>query len=134
MTPFALFSISLVLFSFSIEITTLTQAQCLPDQRHALVQLKEGFNTTELHSWNASTDCCIWDGITCDEQTGMVTAVNLYHMFISGRLNPALFNLSSLQYLNLADNNFINITIYELSNYHISNTVIVKLKLLYYHI
>ncbi|XP_078149677.1 receptor-like protein 6 [Carex rostrata] len=108
MALFALVSISLLLFSSSIKTTTLTQAQCLPDQRHALIQLKQGFNTTELHSWNASTDCCIWDGITCDKQTGMVTALNLTNRSISGVLNPALFNLSSLRYLNLADNNFVN--------------------------
>ncbi|XP_078149409.1 uncharacterized protein LOC144544729 isoform X1 [Carex rostrata] len=106
MTLIALVSISLVLFSFTIKSTT--QAQCLPDQHEALIQLKQGFNTIELHSWNASTDCCIWDGITCDEKTGMVTAVNLTDRRISGKLNPALFNLSSLRYLNLARNQFTN--------------------------
>ncbi|XP_078154586.1 receptor-like protein 49 [Carex rostrata] len=109
MTLVALVSISLVLLFLSIKTTTLTQAYCLPDQRDALIQLKQGFNTTEvLHTWNAGTDCCIWDGITCDEQTGMVIEVNLFNRSISGELNPALFNLSSLQYLNLAFNNFFN--------------------------
>ncbi|XP_078166519.1 uncharacterized protein LOC144561430 [Carex rostrata] len=106
-----LLSLSLVLFSFPSKNITLTQAQCLPDQRQALIQLKQGFKTTGLNSWNASIDCCIWDGITCDEQTGMVTALNLFNMSISGELNPALFNLSSLQYLDLSENDFYNITL-----------------------
>ncbi|XP_078149673.1 uncharacterized protein LOC144544990 [Carex rostrata] len=107
----ALVSILLLLFSFFIKPPTLTEAHCLPDQRHALIKLEQGFNTTELQSWNASTDCCIWDGITCDEKTGMVTALNLTNRSISGELNQALFNLSSLRYVNLADNNFYNITL-----------------------
>ncbi|XP_078149688.1 uncharacterized protein LOC144545007 [Carex rostrata] len=105
MALLALLSLSLVLFFFPKNIN-LTQAQCLPDQRHALIQLKQGFNTNELYSWNASIDCCIWDGITCDEKTGMVTSLNLFHMDISGEINPALFNLSSLRYLNISFNDF----------------------------
>ncbi|XP_078167949.1 uncharacterized protein LOC144562619 [Carex rostrata] len=111
MALFELLFLSLVLVSLSIKTTILTQAHCLPHQSDALIQLKQGFNTTELHSWNASTDCCIWDGITCDEQTGMVTALDLNYMQISGNINPALFNLSSLQYLDLSSNNFHNITL-----------------------
>ncbi|XP_078167950.1 receptor-like protein 6 [Carex rostrata] len=106
MALFELLFLSLVLVSLSIKTTILTQAHCLPHQSDALIQLKQGFNTTELHSWNASTDCCIWDGITCDEQTGMVTALNLSYMQISGNINPALFNLSSLRYLDLSWNDF----------------------------
>ncbi|KAF3325395.1 Receptor-like protein 12 [Carex littledalei] len=109
MTLVALVSILLVLLSFSINTTTHTHAQCHPDQRHALIQLKQGFNTTELNSWNASTNCCIWDGITCDQQTGMVTAVELSNRSLSGEINPALFHLSSLRYLNLAGNHFNNL-------------------------
>ncbi|XP_078161161.1 receptor-like protein 9DC1 [Carex rostrata] len=112
MTFVALLSISLLLFFLSIKTTTLSQAQCLSDQRDALIQFKHGFNNnTQLHSWNSSTDCCIWDGIECDDQTGMVTAINLAAASISGELNPALFNLSSLQYLDLSSNNFYNITL-----------------------
>ncbi|KAF3325388.1 Leucine-rich repeat receptor-like serine/threonine-protein kinase BAM1 [Carex littledalei] len=109
MTLVALVSISFVLFYFSINTTTLTQAHCLPEQHHSLIQLKQCFNTTKLNSWNVSTDCCIWDGIKCDEQTGMVTALNLAHMFISGELNPAYLNLRLLHYLNLSRNLIDNV-------------------------
>ncbi|XP_078149687.1 receptor-like protein 6 [Carex rostrata] len=105
----ALVSLSLVLLSSIKTTISLTHAHCLPEQRHALLQLKQGFKTNELHSWNSSTNCCTWVGITCDEQTGMVTEVNLAHKLISGELNPALFNLSSLQYLNLGGNLFNNL-------------------------
>ncbi|XP_078154339.1 receptor like protein 27-like [Carex rostrata] len=120
MVLFALLSLSL-LFSFSTKNRTLTQAQCLPDQRDALIQLKQGFITTELHSWNASTDCCIWDGIKCDKQIGMVTAVNLASCSISGEINLALFSLSSLRYLNLSGNNFYNLIIPQIGFERLAN-------------
>ncbi|XP_078153035.1 receptor-like protein 7 [Carex rostrata] len=121
MTPVTLVFISLVLLLSSIKTTTLTQAYCLPDQRDALIQLKQGFSTIELHSWNASTDCCIWDGIRCDEQSGMVIALNLIDKLISGEINPALFNLSSLRYLNLAGNDFHNLILPQIGFERLAN-------------
>ncbi|KAJ3690985.1 hypothetical protein LUZ61_020149 [Rhynchospora tenuis] len=111
MTALLLLYSTLVLLSFSTtKASTLTQALCLADQRHALLQLKKGFELTDqLQSWSASTDCCSWDGITCDQLTGLVIAVDLSDLHISGELSPALFNLSSLQYLNLSYNSFIGV-------------------------
>ncbi|KAJ4814480.1 Receptor-like protein 12 [Rhynchospora pubera] len=107
MTPLLLLlSLTLVLLSFSTTPASLTQAFCIPGQRHALIQLKQGFKTDLLQSWNASTDCCTWDGITCDQLTGMVIKLDLSSRSISGELNPVLFNITSLQYLDLSNNWF----------------------------
>ncbi|XP_008789181.2 receptor-like protein 7 [Phoenix dactylifera] len=87
-------------------------AQCLPDQSSALLRLKEGFSTntstTNLESWKSGTDCCDhWEGVTCDPaSSGRVTALDLSSRNISGRIDPILFNLTSLTSLNLAYNPF----------------------------
>jgi uncharacterized protein YjbI with pentapeptide repeats len=60
------------------------------------------FHTT-LSSWRSGTDCCRWEGVRCDGITGRVTAVDLSSscLKVCGGLHPALFNLTSLRYLNL---------------------------------
>ncbi|XP_008789145.2 receptor-like protein 47 [Phoenix dactylifera] len=103
----------LVLSSLTIFAGNLTAvAQCLQDQSSALLRLKEGFSTnrstTNLESWKSGTDCCDhWEGVTCDPaSSGRVTALDLSNRFISGRIDPILFNLTSLTSLNLAYNLF----------------------------
>ncbi|GFZ21190.1 leucine-rich repeat (LRR) family protein [Actinidia rufa] len=60
-------------------------------------------------SWNESaTDCCLWDGVTCDELTGHVIGLDLScgHLYGTFDANSSLFQLSHLQRLNLAFNDF----------------------------
>nr|GMD63913.1 receptor-like protein 12 [Ipomoea batatas] len=59
-------------------------------------------------SWNSSTDCCLWDGVTCDESTGQVVELDLSCSQLLGTIdsNSTLFHLSHLQKLNLAGNRF----------------------------
>ncbi|GKF03598.1 leucine-rich repeat-containing protein, partial [Tanacetum coccineum] len=59
-------------------------------------------------NWNASTDCCIWNGVTCDRSTGDVIGLDLSCGMLSGTFHPnsSLFNLPHLQKLNLAYNYF----------------------------
>ncbi|GJN05262.1 hypothetical protein PR202_ga22877 [Eleusine coracana subsp. coracana] len=89
----------------------------------ALLQLKQSFSfigpsfcsnseasddtTILLPSWRAGNDCCRWEGISCDRVAVRVTALDLsnQHMQIRG-FHPALFNLTSLRYLNLEHNEF----------------------------
>ncbi|XP_058111876.1 receptor-like protein 7 [Magnolia sinica] len=61
-----------------------------------------------LPSWNSNiTDCCTWEGITCDGPTGHVISLDLSELYISGRIDfESLFRLRSLQRLNLAFNFF----------------------------
>ncbi|KAJ4772857.1 Receptor-like protein 12 [Rhynchospora pubera] len=111
----------LLLFSFSTDGASFAQAQCLPDQRDALLQLKRGFTTSKLQSWNSTIDCCTWEGVTCDSVTGRVKALELSNRDISGRIDPALFNLSSLENLSLAYNSFYNVTLPEIGFERLSN-------------
>ncbi|KAL9297160.1 hypothetical protein ACSQ67_023056 [Phaseolus vulgaris] len=61
-----------------------------------------------MASWNATTDCCSWDGIECDEHTNHVISIDLSSSHIYGTMdaNSTLFHLKHLQSLDLADNHF----------------------------
>ncbi|KAL6847977.1 hypothetical protein ACP4OV_022105 [Aristida adscensionis] len=82
-------------------------APCLPDQASSLLQIKRSFIGANLSSWQAGTDCCHWEGVICDKAFGRVISLDLseFHL-ISRRLDPALFNLTSLRNLSLAFNDF----------------------------
>lgn len=60
-----------------------------------------------LPSWKENTDCCAWEGVTCDGSMGQVTALDLSELGIVGNLSSAIFNLTSLRFLNLAGNCFL---------------------------
>ncbi|XP_030939024.1 receptor-like protein 6 isoform X2 [Quercus lobata] len=65
------------------------------------------FNTTrstKLVHWNESTDCCSWEGVTCNG--GLVVGLNLVNESIYDGLDnsSSLFCLQYLQNLNLAYN------------------------------
>nr|GEV98160.1 leucine-rich repeat-containing protein [Tanacetum cinerariifolium] len=61
-----------------------------------------------MMNWNTSTDCCIWNGVTCDCSIGDVIGLDLSCGMLSGTIHPntSLFNLPHLQTLNLAFNDF----------------------------
>ena len=85
--------------------------ECLPDQASALLQLKRSFTfecaTTTLPSWEDGTDCCHWEGVDCDTATGHVNALNLSKRNLySYGIDQALFNLTSIQLLDLSMNDF----------------------------
>ncbi|KAL0009614.1 hypothetical protein SO802_011116 [Lithocarpus litseifolius] len=65
------------------------------------------------NSWKMGTDCCGWDGVTCDTMTGHVIAVDLSCSGLQGPIHPntTLFSHRHLQRLNLAFNNFDESTI-----------------------
>ncbi|KAK8346548.1 hypothetical protein V6Z12_A07G223100, partial [Gossypium hirsutum] len=53
-------------------------------------------------------DCCSWDGVECDNNTGHVIGLDLSSSFLYGSINSnnSLFQLHHLRRLNLSDNNF----------------------------
>lgn len=67
----------------------------------------------KVKSWNASSendDCCSWDGVECDRETGHAIGLDLSSSCLYGSISSDsqfLFdNLSHLRRLNLADNDF----------------------------
>lgn len=79
-----------------------------PTERGAL---KEFFDSTKGQEWtdNANwTDpyksICIWYGVKCDDNNTYVVELNLTNNGLSGRLSESIGRLSSLEILDLSDN------------------------------
>ncbi|GAY58931.1 hypothetical protein CUMW_190650, partial [Citrus unshiu] len=96
---------------------------CSYDQSIALVQFKQLFSfknisssycdgrqqsNPKMLSWNDGTDCCSWDGVTCDMVTGQVIGLDLSCSWLHGSIpsNSSLFLLPYLETLNLGSNDF----------------------------
>ncbi|KAB1670444.1 hypothetical protein ES319_1Z167200v1 [Gossypium barbadense] len=107
-----------MVFSFSSEQPALL---CHSDERLALMQLKDSFIIDKqalangscaypkVDSWDSqSVDCCSWDGIECDQNTGLVIGLDISSSCLYGSINStsSLFRLVHLQKLNLAKNHF----------------------------
>ncbi|KAH0867299.1 hypothetical protein HID58_074321, partial [Brassica napus] len=119
MLSFFLRTIVLLLF-LSLNLfgtfASLTPNLCPLDQRYALIDLKTEFKIRKPdefldydESWaNSSSDCCNWEGVTCDTKSGKVIGLDLSCSSLHGRLEPnsSLFRLQHLKSLNLAYNNF----------------------------
>ncbi|KAK6270124.1 hypothetical protein POUND7_007229 [Theobroma cacao] len=106
---------------------------CLPEQRAALLEFKNTISLDDCwvsssypttNSWNESTDCCSWDGVSCHMVTGHVIGINLSASCLNGTLpaNSSLFHLQGLQQLNLAFNDFNGSISSELFNQLVSLT------------
>ena len=82
---------------------------CHDDESFALLQFKESLiinQSTSAYSKNSSwmaqsSDCCTWDGIQCDENTGHVIGLDLSNSSLYGSINSSssLFQLVHLQKL-----------------------------------
>jgi Leucine-rich repeat (LRR) protein len=100
------------------------QPLCHDEESRALLQFKESLVINEsassdpsaypkVASWRvdgASGDCCSWDGVECDRDSGHVIGLDLSSSFLYGSINSnsSLFHLVQLRRLNLADNDFNN--------------------------
>ncbi|KAH7527916.1 hypothetical protein FEM48_Zijuj05G0017000 [Ziziphus jujuba var. spinosa] len=90
---------------------------CLDSDKEALMDFKTGLHDPEnrLSSWKGS-NCCQWQGISCNNTTGAVIAVDLHnphgsssrHDFwsLSGEIRPSLTKLKSLRHLDLSFSTF----------------------------
>jgi hypothetical protein len=110
------------LYSYSVSVSTHAHGHgnttaasfCHQDQAAALLQLKQSFifdySSTTLPSWQPGTDCCLWEGVGCEDDVsggGHVTILDLGgHGLYSYGCHAALFNLTSLRYLDLSMNDF----------------------------
>ncbi|KAK8308319.1 hypothetical protein V6Z12_D02G049500 [Gossypium hirsutum] len=60
--------------------------------------------SSKFDLWDVNTDCCSWEGVTCDAY-GHVVGIDLSYKSLSGSF-LSIFDLHRLQRLNLAGNNF----------------------------
>ncbi|CAA0395142.1 unnamed protein product [Arabidopsis thaliana] len=106
-----------LIFCLSNTILVIAKDLCLPDQGDALWEFKNEFyfqefdpsanGGTDIEKWRNNTDCCSWDGVSCDPKTGVVVELDLEFNGLNGplRSNSSLFRLQHLQILDLGSNN-----------------------------
>ncbi|KAL5548387.1 hypothetical protein UlMin_003618 [Ulmus minor] len=111
----------------SLSTSSPTSPFCHPDDTSALLQFKNSLSISKLRcegnyrfiyygdaspcqtmSWKNGTDCCRWDGVTCDDITGHVIGLNLTAAGLNGTIqsNSSLFRLAHLKSLVLSGNDF----------------------------
>ena len=112
-------SCSHLLLSSSFSFSNSTKI-CPHGQALALLQFKQSFSIHNYNSlgcygsypkteyWKEGSDCCSWDGVSCDLVTGHVIELDLSCSWLSGTIhsNSTLFRFPHLQRLNLAFNDF----------------------------
>ncbi|GMP54762.1 hypothetical protein CsSME_00019822 [Camellia sinensis var. sinensis] len=119
---FVLHQFLLLFLLSSSSFSTSARHTCLENQRFSLLQFKTTFTITANASssrcesdshpkmlfWNESSDCCLWEGVTCDWSNGHVIGLDLSCSHLQGTIQPntTLFHLRHLQTLNLAFNDF----------------------------
>ncbi|XVF81445.1 hypothetical protein PTKIN_Ptkin15bG0155700 [Pterospermum kingtungense] len=118
--PCLLFVFSLCLFS---PTASSIGTACHDSERSALLQFKKSFLIwkfassepsayPKVHQWRldkeGNGDCCAWDGVKCNNNTGHVIRLDLSSSFLYGSIDSSssLFHLVHLRRLNLSDNNF----------------------------
>nr|XP_009793220.1 PREDICTED: receptor-like protein 12 [Nicotiana sylvestris] len=69
---------------------------------------QNSYPKTKMNTWDMSRDCCLWDGVICDEFTGHVIELDLSCSHLEGIIdsNCSLFQLAHLQKLDLYFNDF----------------------------
>ncbi|CAH1412467.1 unnamed protein product [Lactuca virosa] len=84
--------------------------RCLDKERDALLVFKAPFLQDPygiLSTWTADQhDCCKWNGVTCDKQTGHVTELDISGLGLVGEISHSLLNLTYLNHLDLSANSF----------------------------
>ncbi|XP_023742161.1 receptor-like protein EIX2 [Lactuca sativa] len=84
--------------------------KCLDKERDALLQFKANLQDPDgsLSTWRPEDDdCCTWEGVTCDNQTGHhVTELDISLFSLEGEISHSLVNLSYMNHLDLSGNSF----------------------------
>ncbi|GLJ11825.1 hypothetical protein SUGI_0177910 [Cryptomeria japonica] len=81
---------------------------CASDEGATLLEIKKSFRDKDniLYDWidANSNDYCSWRGVTCDNVTFDVVALNLSHLNLGGEISPAIGDLKSLQSIDIKGN------------------------------
>ncbi|XP_058782331.1 receptor-like protein EIX2 [Vicia villosa] len=85
---------------------------CNETDREILLIFKEGINDSHgrISSWTSENNCCTWEGVHCDNNTGRVTRVELPKS-LKGEMNLSILKLEFLSHLDLSFNDFDRISI-----------------------
>ncbi|XP_028550159.1 receptor-like protein 9DC3 isoform X2 [Dendrobium catenatum] len=96
--------LSLSLFSGHFLINCSALGQCVEAESTSLLQLKQGFSYFLFNTWIPGTNCCNWEGVTCDEWSRVIS-LDLSNQGLDGSILPCLLRDGiDLQVLNLRGN------------------------------
>ncbi|KAM4110890.1 hypothetical protein ACJW30_05G026100 [Castanea mollissima] len=97
---------SLSFFFFKAE--PISNVSCNEKDKQTLLTLKRGLTDQDhvLSSWSDHKDCCIWDGVFCDNKIGRVSELHLNNSMLGGEISGSLLQLEHLNYLDLSLNDF----------------------------
>ncbi|XWS72376.1 hypothetical protein CRYUN_Cryun02cG0034900 [Craigia yunnanensis] len=100
--------------AFRLEFVFLFSLFCLgfafvdSEDGATLVEIKKLFRDVDnaLYDWTdtPSSDYCVWRGVTCDNVTFNVVALNLSGLNLDGEISPAIGNLKDLLTIDLRGN------------------------------
>ncbi|MBA0747618.1 hypothetical protein Gogos_004519, partial [Gossypium gossypioides] len=100
--------------SFRLELVFLVSLLCLnlafgdSEDGATLLEIKKFFRDVDnvLYDWSdtPSSDYCVWRGVTCDNVTFNVVALNLSDLNLDGEISPAIGDLRDLLSLDLRGN------------------------------
>ncbi|OAY26929.1 LRR receptor-like serine/threonine-protein kinase ERECTA [Manihot esculenta] len=102
--------------AFWVEFLLLALPLCLgfgsvlSDDGAALLEIKKSFRDVDnvLYDWtdspSSSSDYCVWRGVTCDNTTFNVIALNLSGLNLDGEISPSIGNLKDLVSIDLRGN------------------------------
>ncbi|CAH1424581.1 unnamed protein product [Lactuca virosa] len=83
--------------------------KCLDKEIHALLHFKALLKDPNgiLSTWKDDEhNCCKWLGVTCNNQTGHVTGLDIGLCSLEGEISHSLANLTYLNHLDLSGNSF----------------------------
>ncbi|KAL6629135.1 hypothetical protein ACP70R_028900 [Stipagrostis hirtigluma subsp. patula] len=103
----AMASIGLALVPLLLLPLASPTSSCTEQQKGSLLQFLDGLSQDNClsESWRNSTNCCKWEGITCDGN-GAVIKISLASRGLKGSISPSLGDLTNLLHLNLSYNSF----------------------------
>ncbi|KAL7597474.1 hypothetical protein Lser_V15G29313 [Lactuca serriola] len=83
--------------------------KCIEKEKDGLLHFKSLLQdpSDRLSTWTAEQDnCCEWSGVTCNNQTGHVTELEIVSCGLVGEISHSLVNLTYLNLLDLSSNSF----------------------------
>ncbi|KAL9314965.1 hypothetical protein ACSQ67_020417 [Phaseolus vulgaris] len=92
-----------VLFLLSSFLLPVQAASCNQLDRDSLLAFSRNISTPSPLNWSSSVDCCLWEGILCDEDFRVIQLL-LPSRGLAGFIFPSLTNLTALSHLDLSHN------------------------------
>nr|XP_034591724.1 receptor-like protein 3 [Setaria viridis] len=105
-----------------LKLTNL-EISCTEQEKSSMLQFITELSQDDglARSWDNTTDCCKWEGITCSSDN-TVTGIFLASRSLQGHISPSLGNLAGLLHLNMSHNLLSGVLPMELVS---SNSIIV---------